>query len=136
MDKKIFLCLAYAVSLIQLGSGNWISDHCNNIPNRPGWIQEVQQGFKTAHFANPTIPTPQGMSLNHVLSWSAIKAIMSDLLQGLNQANGVNGWQSYNRKISLNSFIQRLFALDYEAYVRTDSSINIFYRQSQGHVGE
>ena len=51
---------------------------------------------------------------------------MSDLLQGLNQANGVNGWQSYNRKISLNSFIQRLFALDYEAYVLTDSSINIF----------
>ena len=136
MIIKIFLCSAYLVSVIQLGSGNWISNNCNhetNLETRPGWNGGIQNGFKMAHYGDPDRVTDPGMSLNHVLSWAAIKAITSDLLQDMEQATTT--LQRTNRKRLLRYFVERLFALDNEAYVNTASTNRVFPRVTQRHTG-
>jgi len=138
--------------MIQLGSGNWISDNCHvpgfNIPDdyRPEWKPGVVRGFRTAHFNNANFPLDgtnqvlrnrgeKEISLNHVLSWAAIKEIMSDLLEDIYQTNGIfTNTQSTARKRLLRDFIIRIFTPDAEAYVRTESSRHAFNRRSEGHV--
>ena len=139
------------------GSGKWIRDHCSNIPKkfRPEWKAGVSKGFKRAHFDARddgtwnflgTYITLDGLnailkatkvkeiSLNHVLSWHAIKSIMSDLLQNIHERN--QGDKGTRGKQELVQFIDRLFAIDEHAYVHTISSVLAFQRIPESHAGD
>jgi len=133
MSQKTIFFVLCIVSVFQHGKTNWIEQpaRCNNIA-RPDFLDVVKRGFKTAHYGNPRYDVNSvGMSLNHVLSWRAIKQRLSKELQ---EAYGAppNRREQYRRKVA--NFINQLFSIDQDAVVRSENTGYVRIPSVQDHA--
>lgn len=116
------LCMLF---LVRLGSAIWIQNNCGAFwprHNRPAEFRDpVKNGFKRAHFGNPGAggfpnAAARGVSLNHVLSWRAIYERIENGMQATYDARTRN--RKNRSKNNILEFINTLFSIDQDAYVR------------------
>jgi len=101
----------------------FLEEHCDYFPptrwiyKRPGWKSDVEQGFQRAHFEYAD--GAQGMELSHVLPWNYIYAKFETLFLNAWNCEMVNPTDTPNDACyeGINTFIDKLFTPDYEAYV-------------------
>jgi len=121
------------VSMFQHGKTNWIEQpaQCGAI-RRPDWLDSVEPRFKMAHYGDRNFNASSvAMSLNHVLSWRAIKQRLSNALQDTYGAPTKRQEQG-RRKVA--NFISQLFSIDQDAYVRTANTGYVRNPSVQDHA--